>query len=297
MSNNTINKLNDNLKENINENLVSWLFETKAVRVCQENKPFWYTSGTIGPYYINTHFLYGNEEKANELLSVIDREKDNKEACTNIILDMELKNYEENIIYRQVIDTMIGYIRENIGKNEIEYISGGERRDWFFSIIVAHMLEKPHITIFKDLDCLLFDKGTASKEDKISSNKILHIADLITEASSYERAWIPAIRNLEGNIKWSLVVVDRLQGGASVLNNYKIASHALVNEDKALFLKAFEMGIIKKQQLDMIMAYIDDPHESMKIFIKEHPEFITESLNSDPKTVERAKLCIEKRIY
>jgi len=116
MSNNTINKLNDNLKENINENLVSWLFETKAVRVCQENKPFWYTSGTIGPYYINTHFLYGNEEKANELLSVIDREKDNKEACTNIILDMELKNYEENIIYRQVIDTMIGYIRENIGK-------------------------------------------------------------------------------------------------------------------------------------------------------------------------------------
>ena len=159
------------------------------------------------------------------------------------------------------------------------------------------MLEKPHITIFKDLDCLLFDKGTASKEDKISSNKILHIADLITEASSYERAWIPAIRNLEGNIKWSLVVVDRLQGGASVLNNYKIASHALVNVDKALFLKAFEMGIIKKQQLDMIMAYIDDPHESMKIFIKEHPEFITESLNSDPKTVERAKLCIEKRIY
>jgi len=67
--------------------------------------------------------------------------------------------------------------------------------------------------------------------------------------------------------------------------------------DGALFQKAYDMDIIKKQQLEMIMAYIDDPHESMKSFIEKHPEFIKESLNSDPKTAARAQLCIDKKIY
>ena len=52
--------------------LISYLFETNAIRFCEENKPFWYTSGKIGPYFINTHFVYGNENDAVELLSFID---------------------------------------------------------------------------------------------------------------------------------------------------------------------------------------------------------------------------------
>ena len=39
--------------------IISWLFETDAVRVCPEGHPFWYTSGKLGPFYINTQFLYG----------------------------------------------------------------------------------------------------------------------------------------------------------------------------------------------------------------------------------------------
>jgi len=61
--------------------LVNWLFNTGAVRVCPEGKPFWYTSGTIGPYYINTHFLYGSERKALELLETIDAIKADRLGC------------------------------------------------------------------------------------------------------------------------------------------------------------------------------------------------------------------------
>ena len=43
--------------------IVSWLFETDAVRVCPEGQPFWYTSGKLGPFYINTQFLYGSEAR------------------------------------------------------------------------------------------------------------------------------------------------------------------------------------------------------------------------------------------
>ncbi|MDE5830200.1 MAG: orotate phosphoribosyltransferase, partial [Clostridia bacterium] len=59
-------------------NLVSYLFQTNAFKVCPENKPFWYTSGKIGPYFINTHFLYGSEESSVEFLKFIDTEKENK---------------------------------------------------------------------------------------------------------------------------------------------------------------------------------------------------------------------------
>ena len=55
--------------------VVSWLFETDAVRVCPEGQPFWYTSGKLGPFYINTQFLFGSEQAALELLAVIE------EAC------------------------------------------------------------------------------------------------------------------------------------------------------------------------------------------------------------------------
>ena len=58
-------------------NIVSYLFETNALKICPDNKPFWYTSGKIGPYYINTHFLYGSEKDAVDLLKFIDSEKEN----------------------------------------------------------------------------------------------------------------------------------------------------------------------------------------------------------------------------
>ena len=56
------------------KNLTSYLFKTNAFRVCEENKPFWYTSGKIGPYFVNGHFLYGNEKDANDLLNFINSE-------------------------------------------------------------------------------------------------------------------------------------------------------------------------------------------------------------------------------
>ena len=47
----------------------------------------------------------------------------------------------------------------------------------------------------------------------------------------------------------------------------------------------------------MLLSYTADPRESMKKFIKEHPEFHEEALKADSRTRERAQLCIEKGIY
>ena len=289
-------------KEEINlsttdEKLLTGLFMTKALRVCPENKPFWYTSGTIGPYYINTHFLYGSEEKANGLLKMIDMFKRDVLGCPLKILEMARKNYDEDSIYRSLMDDMCSFIKDNIDMDEVDFISGGERRDWFFSLLAADMLGKPHISIYKDLGAVISEAGRAKPAQNLKDKKVLHIADLVTEASSYERAWIPAIKERGGQIKWSVVVVDRNQGGEEVLAANGIRCHAMIRIDNRLFDRALEMGLINEQQHTMILDFIANPRESMRKFLEKNPDFLKDSLKGDDKTKERARLCIEKDIY
>ena len=277
--------------------IISYLFQTNAIRFCEENKPFWYTSGKIGPYFINTHFIYGSEKEAVSLLGFIDESLSDKMTLPKKIFEKVLKQYNENKIYKDVINSMKAYIEENINVSEVDYISGGERRDWFFSNIIAYLFKKPHITIYKDLSSVIsnYDFSETKTSYNISGKKVLHIADLITVASSYLRAWIPAIENLGGKIIWSCVVVDRMQGGEEKLSEKNIKSLSLVKVDKNLFKKALEMGIINENQLEMLNKFFDNPDNTMQEFLLEHPEFVENSLNSpDEKIRKRAKLLLEK---
>ena len=241
--------------------LVSYLFETNAIRFCAENKPFWYTSGKIGPYFINTHFIYGSEKDATELLSFIDECLADKLSLPNKVFEKVLKQYQNNTIYRNVIDTMKDFIDKNINVSEIDYVSGGERRDWFFSNIIAHLLNKPHLSIYKDLSVVESDSNFTNSKTITSLNdkKVLHIADLITVASSYIRAWIPAIKNLGSKICWSCVVVDRMQGGKEKIEAEGVKAFSLVQVDTNLFKKALDLNIINKAQLSMLDGFIADP--------------------------------------
>ncbi len=224
-------------------NIISYLFETKAVKFCEENKPFWYTSGKIGPYFINTHFVYGDEDSATILLNSINEGLTDRIHLPTNIFKQAWKQYSENKIYKDVIDTMIQEIKKSINIEEIDYVSGGERRDWFFSNVIAHILEKPHISIFKDLSTMVSDYNFEETKaiESLDGKKVLHIADLITVASSYIRAWIPAIRSLGASIQWSCVVVDRVQGVTEKIEQEGIHSISLVKVDTTLFQKAFDL--------------------------------------------------------
>lgn len=280
--------------------LISYLFETNAIRVCPNNKPFWYTSGKIGPYFINTHFLYGNENDAVELLNFIDAEKANKLELPREIFNRVLKQYQNNQIYKNVIDTMQEYIEQNIDISEIDYVSGGERRDWFFSNIIAYLLNKPHITLFKDLSAVISNSDFSHTENakNLNNAKVLHIADLVTEASSYVRAWVPAIHSLNANISWSCVVVDRMQGGSSVLTNLNIQPHSLIQINPSLFSKVLEKDLIDIEQYHMLVDFFNNPDKTMRDFLIAHPEFIENSLKAtDPKTPIRVKTLLDNDLY
>ena len=284
------------------KDIMNLLFETNAFKVAEENNPFWYTSGKIGPYFINADYLYGSETDSKELLSFIDEQLENVskvEIPANIFARV-LEHYNSNEIYKSVIDYMKSYIEQNINLDEIDYISGGERRDWYFSNIMAYLLNKPHVTIYKDLSTVTSNSNfTGNKiQDKIEGKKFLHLADLLNQSASFTRAWIPAIKNLGSNIIWSVFAVDRMQGGTETLKNDGVKVYSLLQIDNTLFNKAFDLGIINNEQLSMLENFKKDPDGSMKEFLIKHPEFLENSLNSDnSKTQKRAKLLVEQNIY
>lgn len=280
-------------------NIMSYLFTTKAIKFCDENKPFWYTSGKIGPYFINTHFVYGSQEDATNFLSFIDESLSDKMTLPKKVFEKTLEQYNKNEIYHNVIEAMKSYILSNINLDEVDYISGGERRDWFFSNIIAYLLNKPHITIYKDLSTVVSNSNfeNTSKIENINNKKVLHIADLVTVASSYVRAWIPAIKQLGGNICWSCVVVDRMQGGKEVLEKENVKSFSLVQVDNTLFKTAFENGFINEKQLEMLEQFFKSPDETMRNFLIHHPDFLENALHSDEKTAKRAKLLVDGNLY
>lgn len=284
------------------KDIMSLLFETNAFKIAEENNPFWYTSGKIGPYFINADYLYGSESDSKELLEYIDNQLENinKEDIPANIFKKVLEHYNNNEIYKSVIDYMKNYIEQKIDVSQIDYISGGERRDWYFSNIMAYLLNKPHVTIYKDLSTVL-SNSTFTENNTISNienKKFLHLADLLNQSASFTRAWIPAIKNLGSNIVWSVFAVDRMQGGTETLSNDGVKVYSLLQIDESLFQKAFSLGIINNEQLNVLKSFKEDPDGTMKNFLITHPEFLENSLNSDnEKTKKRAKLLVEQNIY
>ena len=272
--------------------IISWLFETDAVRVCPEGQPFWYTSGKLGPFYINTQFLYGSEAAANSLLKTIE------EACAGEKLAFYDKVWADISaqlascpIYAQLIDLLT----EAAAKLDVDFVSGGERRDFFFSMPVARKLGLGHLSIFKDLSCVYTDKDGVSMDAAqagLAGKKSVHIADLITVASSYIRAWIPAVESLGAKIAYSLAVVDRDQGGSDILAKAGCPLTTLVTIKPELFEQAKALGRVTDAQVALVNSFIADPDKFMHDFLIAHPDFLAGEIAKGGKSAQRAELCI-----
>ena len=277
---------------NANNPIVSWLFETDAVRVCPEGQPFWYTSGKLGPFYINTQFLYGSEAAANSLLATIEKAcaGDKMDFYNTVWADISAQ-LESCPIFSQLIDLLC----EEAKKMDADFISGGERRDFFFSMPVAKKLGMGHLSIFKDLSCVYTDEnGVSMDADKagLAGKRSIHIADLITVASSYVRAWIPAVEALGAKIAYSLAVVDRDQGGTEILEKAGCPLTTLITIKPELFEQAKALGRVTDAQVELVNSFIADPDKFMHDFLVAHPDFLANEIAKGGKSAQRAELCI-----
>ena len=124
----------------MNNPILEALFATHAIRVCDPDHPFWYTSGSLGPFYINTHYLYNNEEDAVRFLLIIEEAAmADRIEFPNFLLQDLLRQYKESSTFRLVTDQIV----EKARTIDFDFISGGERRDFFFSIPVSYT----HLTL------------------------------------------------------------------------------------------------------------------------------------------------------
>ena len=272
--------------------IISWLFETDAVRVCPEGQPFWYTSGKLGPFYINTQFLYGSEAAANALLKTIE------EACAGEKLafyDKVWADISAQLESCPIFSQLIDLLTEEARKMDVDFVSGGERRDFFFSMPVAKKLGLGHLSIFKDLSCVYTDANGVSMdpaEANLAGKKSVHIADLITVASSYIRAWIPAVEALGAKIAYSLAVVDRDQGGSEILANAGCPLTTLITIKPELFEQAKALGRVTDAQIELVNSFIADPDKFLHDFLVSHPDFLVNEIAKGGKSAQRAELCI-----
>lgn len=271
------------------------LFSTNAIRVAPADTPFWYTSGTLGPFYINTHFLIKDEATANDFLKRIETySAEDKIAMPKKLFDDFMAVYKESASFKMITDLIVNKLNDY----EFDYISGGERRDFYFSMLPAFFANKPHLTIFKDGSSVYstdgFTKTVSSSEVDLKGKKAIHIADLITEASSYIRAWIPAITELGSTIDNTIAIIDRHQNGEENLKKLNVSMFTFAGIDKALFDEALANGAIDQAQYDLTMKFLASPTQYMADFLKSHPTFIQDQINLGGKAKDRALLAIEK---
>jgi orotate phosphoribosyltransferase len=266
--------------------LIDALFNSKALDIAPADRPFWYTSGLFGPYYINTHFLAGGKERAQEILEAIERVSCPKERKTfsSVLIGILRETESAYEPYRLVLDRLT----ESARQFKPSAISGGERRDFFFSLPVAVRLGLPHLTIFKDGDVYL--SGKEDEDDrpvKAFTGTSLHIADLVTEASSYLRTWIPSVRGTGALMSDTIAVVDRKQGGKAALLAEGIGLYSLVDISPDLFRAAAKRGQITPEQEAMLNTYYSAPDMFVSSFLSAHPGFLEEEELRDEKTAAR----------
>jgi orotate phosphoribosyltransferase len=281
---------------NAKPEILSSLLESRALRFAPAGELFWYTSGTVGPYYINTHYLYGGQSEAERFLAFIEEGRSDR---TRFPLDMKrrlMQQVETDALFCGTIDCLARAASAN-DDFDFDFVSGGERRDWFFSLPVAERLGKPHLLVYKNREVMVLD-GTAVADADIKGKRTLHVADLVTEASSYFTAWIPALEERGGVLARSLNVVDRGQGGVEKLAAAGIKTECLLRVDESMFEELERRGQIDSEQRRVLAAYYRDPEAAMREFVESNPDFIRRALAADDeRTRSRATMFLEKNPY
>lgn len=277
--------------------LLEALIRSAALRIAPPGEVFWYTSGTVGPYYINTHYLFGGPECAEDLLRLIDAEARSPGFHARL-RERVHERLAADPDYRGVVEALATQIEGSEAGGACDWVSGGERRDWFFSLAVAERLGRPHLYLYKDRTALLAEGDRTGAAEGLEGVRTAHVADLVTEASSYLRAWIPAIRGRGGDMAISANVVDRAQGGLEALGAAGVEARALLRVDEDLFADLFRRGLIDAVQHAVLVDYFRDPTGAMRRFLTEHPGFVEQALRGeDGKAASRARLLVENDPY
>lgn len=267
------------------EELLKRVLDTKALSIWNREKGpvFWYTIGVPGPFFLNTEYLLGKEfstELVAKITSILEQSPvsaTRAEQIRKTVMDA----YNGSQVFKDLIETMIAKTDETLAPDSYTVVSGGERRDWLFSIPFAEEKKLRHIYIFKD-------KSTYCDSPLGPDEKALHVADLINNAASYVEKWLPALEQAKIAIDTTLCVDTRGNVGITKLKERKINILALFHLDLPFFEKLKTIGLVDQATYDeLALFYETEPGWAEKYLIGREDLFKVEKDNT--KTIERTK--------
>jgi orotate phosphoribosyltransferase len=263
--------------------LLKLIHETKAVSIWSHKTGpvFWYAASVPGPFYVNTELVIGPELAPlllDQITNIIAETSEPTGRATKLN-DAILSAYKNSAMYQRVIAAMIAKAKTEFPAGSYDVISGGERRDWLFSIPLAHEIGIDHVYLFKD-------HSAYCKRPLKNGEKALHVADLINNAASYFDLWFPILAQAKLECIGTLCVNTRGSNGLNRLTEYGLKTVTLNGVDTAFFEKSLAGGLIDRETLTEITAYFSSPQEwARKYLMKDVELFDVQAL--DKKSFER----------
>lgn len=274
------------------DGLTTAIFSTNAVSIWNNAKGpvFWYAAGVPGPFYVNTEKLIG-EEAAEKLLAAISKIVGTSASLEEKAAQVEttvMAEYNANTRFQKTIATLITESRAKFGDG-YNCVSGGERRDWFFSIPFALESGLDHIYLFKD-QSVLTKKHPQSRT--AWPLKVLHVADLINNAASYFNNWIPMLEKNGTPMMGTSCLINRGFVGIDKLTEAKIPACSLRTIDQTFFDNLHAIKLIDESVYKELDLYFKSKEDWARKYILSKPDlFGKETL--DAKSKERLQFFLE----
>lgn len=240
------------------------LHTTEAVSIWnRETGPvFWYAANVPGPFYVNTERVIGPElaqrllKSITALLAEVTDKAERAKRIETLLLDA----YEKDATYQAVIAALVETIRQGFPEGSYAAISGGERRDWLFSIPVAKLLNQPHAYLFKNRDLY-------SETPLDTSRPVLHVADLINNAASYFDAWFPILEANGLKCAGTACINTRGSNGLERLAAAGQKVVAVNRVDIGFFEESQKAGIIDAATLEELRVFFRSSEEWASLYL------------------------------
>ncbi|SFU85829.1 hypothetical protein [Alicyclobacillus macrosporangiidus] len=269
--------------------LLSLLVRSEAIRVRKTpiDLPFWYTSGKPGPFYIHVERLAGDHvagtlSRINQVLASTAEASERSPQIREIVLSA----YRSDAGYQEAI-SLLSAAFTRMFPDLPAAISGGERRDWFFSIPLAQTLSIPHVYLYKN--GTVWPDQPSMLQPRAKPVHVLHVADILNTGSSYVNHWLPALTAAGMTCEDTFTVAVRGQEGKNRLEERGVRVHTPLVMDESVFRDAEAEGLISSFALADVLQYFESPQAWTRQLLATCGEHI---LQREPEldTVQRSRL-------
>ncbi|MDD4616355.1 MAG: hypothetical protein PHW76_04460 [Alphaproteobacteria bacterium] len=273
------------------DDLLKLILDTRAVSIWNHSKGpvFWYAANVPGPFYVNTEMVIGKElsERLLREITTIIAETADGPARADRLEKLILDSFKAAPQWQRLIATMADKAKKEYPPGSYDMVSGGERRDWLFSIPFAYVAEIPHLYLFKN-------GAMFSRHPVKLGQKVLHVSDLINNAASFFDLWQPILEKNKLTCCGNLCVTVRGENGLRRLQDagQKVAS--LIAVDVDFFRRLQVANLISRETFEEIESFFASAPGWASKYLIGKPELFDVENCDEKKSFERLKIFVEQ---